>query len=287
MDSLCYWLNKLTDIFMIYEFENTTDFIIEVDKIIGGKYFEHYFLIDAVSRIGHYQQEYYDSFIIGDSKNWILGFWFNGNYFVYGNDWTENQLNELKDRINFEVYQKGFHFNGTANLITELMENINYSIFKERLYYSNNKVVKVSKQENITELASLEYLDEVTQMICEYFEDEYHGKNNKDFSKMRKETESSIKKNSIWILKNEDVIVSMCSIISTPFNFPIIGSFFTKRENRNKGFGTKLMQDVTEFLKDKFDMVNLLAEKNNIESNIVFEKLNYKIVYKTNDFIIQ
>lgn len=272
---------------MTYEFENTADFIIEVDKIIAGKYFEHYFLIDAVSMIGQYQQEYYDSFIIGDTKNWILGFWLNGNYLVYGNDWTENQLNELKNRINFGIYQKGFHFNGTAELIAKLMENINYSIFKERLYYSNSEVVKISKQKNIAELASLENLDEIAQMTCEYFQEEYHGKNNKDFNKMRKEMESSIIGNSIWILKNEDVIVSMCSIISTPFNFPIIGSFFTKREYRNKGFGTKLLQDVTEFLKNKFDKVNLLAEKNNIESNIIFEKLNYKIVYKTNDFIIQ
>ena len=272
---------------MTHEFDNTRDFILEVDKIIVNNYFEHYFLINSVSMVGHYQLEYFDSYLIGDSKNWIVGFWLSGNYFIYGKDWTESQINELKKRIDFSIYEKGFHFNGTEKLISQLTENVNHSIFKERLYYSNVELTKISDINNIAELGILENLDEITQMTCDYFEEEYKGLNNKEFDAMKIETDSSLKNNSIWILRDNNEIVSMCSIINTTYNFPIIGSLFTKKKYRNKGFGTKLLQDVTIFLKDKFDVVNLLAEKNNIESNIVFQKLNYKIVYETKDIEIE
>lgn len=272
---------------MTKEFNNTIDFIIEASKLIELKYFEHYALIDAVSMIGYYQMEFNDCYIIGNLKNWIIGFWYKDNYLIYGQDWTKNQLKELKNRVNFKNHPKGFHFIGTKKLITGIVENINYSIFKERLFLSNSKNVKVSNLKNIAVIAEIENLDEITKMLCDYFEEEYKGKISKDFEEMRIETKKLIEKNSIWIIKNEKELISICSIKSPSYNYPIIGSFFTKRNFRNKGFGTKLLQDVTEFLKNEFKIVNLLAEKSNIESNIVFKKLNYKIIYETIDFIIE
>src|SRR5690606_32155583 len=108
-------------------------------SLIKDEYFKHFYLINTVSRAFSGQIQFFDAYILFDSKNesWIIGLWTNGNYCIYGENWTKKQLKLVKDRINNSDFQKGFHFAGTNELISTIFENYNKDteLFKERIFY--------------------------------------------------------------------------------------------------------------------------------------------------------
>ena len=272
---------------MTTDFDNIQDFLIEVDGLIDGMYFEHNYLVDGISRVGYFQQEYHESYIVRDQESWVVGFCFAGNYMLYGKNWNNKQLIVIKDLLKRHSYNKGFHFSGTAELIKDLFAEKNYKLFKHRIFYEAVNITSVNKLELIPRLAKVEELDILTQMTCDYFHEEYKGQNDKDFEKIKPSVLNSIQKKCIWVLENDGQIISKCSIIMTQFESPIIGSFYTIQESRNQGFGTRLLEFVSNHLLKEYKSVCLLSDKNNIESNIVFKRLNYINKYETRDITVE
>ena len=271
---------------MINEYETTEEFIPKVLEVVNGKLFEHYILLNTIFMINYQGAEYLESYIIGTPESWILGFCIQDTYLIYGHNWTKEQLDEVQTKVNSLKYIKPFHFSGTAELIKSLTLKFDVKIFKDRNFYEN-KIVSNFDDDSRCSLAKNEDIEAVSNMMCDYFEDEYDGKNNKQLEQMRIEVQDSIKNGSIWILKIENKIVSMCSIILTQFDSPIIGSFFTDRSSRNKGYGTKLLSHVSKKMIERFGIVTLLADKNHLASIRVFEKLNYKNIYQTLEVAIK
>lgn len=265
---------------MINEYENLREFIPKVVQVVNGRLFEHYILFNAISITDYKGDEYLESYIIGDRESWILGFCIQGTYMLYGHNWTNQQLVDAQSKIDSIRYLKPFHFSGTAKLVRNLTSNFSVEIFKDRIFYENKSLSNFQVDPRCT-LAKMEDLENVSIMMCEYFEDEYDGKNNKSIEQMRIEVQNSIEKETIWILKIGNEIISMCSTILTSFDSPIIGSFFTSRAARNKGYGTSLLSHVSKEMVEQFGVVTLLADKNHPESIKVFEKLKYKNVYET------
>lgn len=272
---------------MINHFDNLEVFLTEIGGIIDSLYFEHNYLIDAVASVDYYNQEYYDSYIIGKTESWIIGFCFAGNYMLYGKDWTMEQIAITKKQLKLHSFNKGFHFSGTAELITEIFAENDYKLFKHRIFYLAENVTNASKLLLTPRLAKVEDLEILAQMTCDYFHDEYKGQNDKDFEKMKLSVLNSIKKKCLWVLVNDGQIVSMCSIILTQFDLPIIGSFYTIRKSRNKGFGTRLLEYVSNELLKEYNFIALLSDKDNIESNVVFKRLNFINKYETRDIIVK
>ena len=265
---------------MINEFETIEDFIPKVVEVINGKLFEHYILLNSIFRTDYQGDEYLESYIIGTPENWILGFCMQSTYMLYGYNWTDKQLADAQNKVDSIDYLKPFHFSGTAKLVRNLTSEFNVDIFKDRIFYENRNLAYFQSDSRCA-LAKMEDLENVSIMMCDYFEDEYDGKNNKRLDQMKIEVEDSIGKETIWTLKIDDEIVSMCSTILTQFDSPIIGSFFTLRKARNKGYGTTLLSHVSKEMVKRFGIVTLLADKNHTESIKVFEKLNYINVYET------
>ena len=65
-----------------------------------------------------------------------------------------------------------------------------------------------------------------------------------------------------------------------------MGSFFVKESQRKKGYGTLLLEKVTQNLLKDNDEVWLLSDKNDVGSNNIFVKLGYKPIYETGDYIV-
>lgn len=276
---------------MIQEFEILDqDFIQRAQQLIGDDFIQHYNLVDAVNNTMNGFLEFYDAFIIAeDNDSWIIGLWVDGNYLLYGKNFTENQLKVLLNRIDLTIYQNGFHFLGTKELIERIVSSteIKFSTFKKRLLYVCEKV-NYYNQNPLQTIGYSEIKDaeELSQMTCDYFEDEYKGKNNKDYDKILPEVNYQIEQKTLWNLKVENKLKSMCSVINTGANVPIIGSFFTKRQARNLGYGQSLLFKVTDELLKNYSQCWLLADEENLESIKIFEKVGYKNVYKTLDVII-
>lgn len=275
---------------MIEEFEILDqDFIRSVQELIGDDFIQHYYLIDAVNNSMNGYIQFYDAFIIGDKESWIVGLWVSGNYLLYGKKFTKAQMKMLLVRIDLSAFQNGFHFLGTREIIENIVSSteIKFSIFKKRLVYVCEKVNGYNENPLQTiNHSEVKDAEELTQMTCDYFEDEYKGKNNKDYDKVLPSVKNQIQQKTLWNLKVDKQLTSMCSVINTAANVPIIGSFFTKPKSRNLGYGQSLLFKVTDELLKQHSECWLTADEENLESIKVFEKVGYVSVYKTFDVII-
>ncbi|AIY11983.1 hypothetical protein M667_01405 [Cellulophaga baltica NN016038] len=79
---------------MIKEYNTLNeDFIGEIKSLIKDKYFKHFYLINSVGQALSARIQFFKAYTLVDPANesWIIGFWTNGNYSVYGKNWTKNK----------------------------------------------------------------------------------------------------------------------------------------------------------------------------------------------------
>lgn len=276
---------------MIEEFEILDqDFIAKAQKLVGDDFFQHYYLINIINATMSGNLNLYDAYIITDENSWVIGIRVDGNCLLYSKNVTEKQIQVIMHRTDFSIFQNGYHFMGTRDLIEKIQANagINFKVFKNRRYYICDKVNYYLKNPLLSvKTANNNDINELAKMTCEYFEDEYHGENNKDLETMKQDVSRLIQDgDKLWVLKTDKVLKSMCSIIPTPVNVPLIGSFFTKRESRNLGFGKNLLFEITEKLLKQYSECWLIADETNHQSLAVFEKVGYKPVYRTLEIIV-
>jgi predicted GNAT family acetyltransferase len=276
----------------VIEFETLDEeFVDQCNELINGDFFKHYFLLGAINQVLHGSTQYFDAYVISNSskKSWIIGFWIDGNYFIYGKDWINSQVEFVADRLKDFDFQKGFHFSGTNQLV-ETVFNIykkRHELFKERIFYEIDYVPEVLPSAKIeVRRAMNDESSELTRMVCDYFLDEYKGKNNKIFEEMLPHVEEQLAHGLIWVLANESKLKCFCSIIRTQTGIPIIGSFYTYQNERGKGYGTQLLSFVSRELVNQFGRVWLVSDKHSPESNKVFRKVGYQPIYESRDIVL-
>jgi predicted GNAT family acetyltransferase len=271
--------------------EVNIEFVSKIKSLVGDEFFEHYYLINAINEVLEGNLESFEAYyIFNDNNSWIIGIRISGNYLIYGKNWDNNLIDQTISKINFPIFQPNYHFSGTSSLVTEILESSNrkLEIFKDRIFYSCSKLNSFNEKVEFQKLlCSKNDTEELAEMVCEYFEDEYKGKNNKDFDAVLQQVEYQIANNKLWNLKHNGKIKSICSIIQTSIGNPIIGSFYTKRSERNLGYGTELIRAVTKDLLEVTNEVWLISDKESLESNKVFNNIGYKPVYKTTDVLIK
>lgn len=277
---------------MIEEFDEVNiEFVSKIKSLVGEEFFEHYYLINAINEVLEGNIISYEAYYVSnDNNSWIIGIRIDGNYLIYGKNWDKNLIEQTISKINFPLFQPNYHFSGTNNLVTEILKSSNrkLEIFKDRIFYTCSKLDHLDEEENFEKvLCDIKDIEELAEMVCEYFEDEYKGINNKDFDAVLLQVESQIKKKTLWNLKHNGKIKSICSIIQTSNGNPIIGSFFTKRNERNLGYGTSLLRTVTNNLLKFNNEVWLISDKESVASNKVFHNIGYKPIYETTDILIK
>ena len=271
--------------------ELNIDFVSKIKGLVGEQFFEHYYLIDAINEVLEGNVISYEAYYIFiDNNSWIIGIRISGNDLIYGKNWDKNLIERTISKINFPIFQPNYHFSGTNSLVTEILKSSNrkLKIFKNRIFYSCSKINLFDEQENFKKLlCNKNDREELAEMVCEYFEDEYNGENDKDFDSILLQVENQIENNTLWNLKYDGKIKSICSVIQTSNGNPIIGSFSTKRNERNLGYGTALIRTVTNNLLKTTNEVWLISDKESIASNKVFKNIEYKPIYETTDVLIK
>lgn len=276
---------------MIEEFEILDqEFVAKVQNLVWDNYFPYFNLVTAIDSVLNGNLNLYDAYILTENESWVIGLRVDGHYMIYSKNFTAKQFQLILHRNDFSIFQNGYRFVGTKQLIEKLHStlDINFYIFKDRLFYVCDKINHYNKNPLlVVSEASISDIDELSKMICDYFEDEYKGTNNKDFEFVKDDVSRQISTGKkLWALKSDEKLKSICSIIPTHVNIPIIGSFFTKREARNLGFGKNLLFEITGKLLNEYRECWLTADANNIESIAVFEKVGYKSIYKTLEIVV-
>jgi len=260
-------------------------FIEEIKSLIGHAKYEHTFLMNIISDTLDGNVKCYYAWIIADNKeNWIIGYW-SVNYMLFGKNWTAKQLKEANEIIQPKRF-KNYHFSGTRKLMEEfeiLNENISFENFKLRNFYMAVSLISFESKIINARLAKNEDIDELAQMRCDYYQNEYRGQNNKPLHEMTEKVKEEVRNQEVYLATDQaDFIVGFCTIL----DIETIGILFIKEKYRNKGYGKSLSYFVTKKLLEHSDKCFLMTDINNDSSNKVAEIIGYRKIYEYSDKII-
>ena len=273
------------------KYMSITNFINDLQELIKNENpFKYFHLFNVINKVISKSIICYDAWIFKtENEGWIIGFWVDGHYFIYGKNWCENDINDIIEKIDFSIFKPGFHFLGGRNLIEKICElgETNLEDFKNRYFYqiSSKKNAYISHKQKIR-VPSKDDIIELTRMHCDYFEEEYEGKNNKDFDLMKEKVISIIKDNSIFISKNENEISGYCTTLYSKSDAPLIGNLFVKKKFRNNGIGKILLNFTTNKLLTNAEICYMVTEMENKAMNKVAESIGFVKIYDYSDKII-
>jgi hypothetical protein len=267
----------------ILTFENFQDFLDYNNQEIFDNYFVYYHFIQLLNILESGKLDLFDAYnVVSEDGKSVMCIWVTGNYFVYSNNWNDEIVKILVDKIKIEKY-KEFTFLGQRDLIIQLFEksNIKYEILKDRLIYECIKVTPAIKNKiGIVENATFHDFKELVQMSMENYIEEYAGKGQRTIEDMETAVANGINKSSLFLLRDNNIICSIVQIINDDEDEPMIGNLFTKKEMRNMGYAFSLLQTVTErFLNNGCQKCGLISDISNPASNKVFVNTGYKPIY--------
>lgn len=255
------------------DFAGFYDFIFEN---IDLESYQYRFLKSYLDKVLNKEYESKKSSILNvTDSSWLL-ILYGDVFYVYGKNWTNEQIVEISKKFQFSTAEKSI-IAGNAALVEDLLQffQLKYSVVKRRIFYKAESIEKINLQNTVIRPALMEELNEIANMFQDYYEDEYHGKNNKNFVDMQHLAYSYIQTKDLYILLDGNgVIMSFCTILD-----PDIGILFTKRNYRGKGFAKCLLSFCSSLLLERNRNVFLMTDQDVIDSNKVCISLGYEPVF--------
>jgi N-acetylglutamate synthase-like GNAT family acetyltransferase len=263
-------------------------FINKVEDFASQEPFQLFYFFNGVNMVNFNHTSFYDSFILKNGNiTKIIGLFIDSTYYVYGKNWTEEELSRVRDRIDFESFPNGFHFVGTYDLINELLEKVEIKTidFKDRFFYKISKKIKASKTLPIM-YPKLTDLDELAALCMKAHRNEYKELSVRPLEDFIEITKNHISKSSIVINKKGSEITGFCTAMHTESDEPMIGTLYVQDKFRNGGIGKSLLSYLTSELLIKAKACYLMTERHNKSANKVMETVGFNKIYEHMDKII-
>ena len=268
--------------------ELDNDFINRINNFSRNEPFELFYLFNGVNMANFGQVNFYNAFIISDGNCEIIGFLIEGNFYLYGKNWKDEHLMQLKKIIDFKSFPINFHFVGTYDLINNLFTTleISYEVFKDRFFYkiTPSSQHKISNDYEIS-IPTIKNLESISTLFQKAHTDEYKGLIKRESEEFRQMAKQQILSSDIYIIKQERDIAGFCTTMHTDSPEPLIGNIYIKDEYRNLGLGKKLLYKVIEKLNKKYKSTYLVTERDNVAANKLFKSIGFFKIYEHLDII--
>jgi RimJ/RimL family protein N-acetyltransferase len=265
------------------DFHAFNDFLNHNKAELLGNYFTYYHLIKMVDVLNRGERDLYECYnLVDENGNFAICIWVTGVYYIYSSSWTNEIVDELSKKIELTRFND-FHFIGQRDIIIALFERsiIDYQVVKDRLVYECLIVNPLKKEvSGAAENATLCDFDTLAKMNQASHAEEY-GEGERSWTDFEAMTHQGIEKSHLFVWKDDDKICSIATVISEDRNKPVIGSFYTWPDERNKGYGYALLYAMTEgLLNSGFEKCGLFSDATNPASNKVFTDVGYNPIYK-------
>jgi GNAT superfamily N-acetyltransferase len=207
--------------------------------------------------------------------DWIIYIETAGQLFLYGSD-NDELLTELSNKINLNAFH-GFEIMGEYNLVYKLLDKQNihdYSVIKDRIFY---RLANTDQLLDILEntSADMDDAEELTQMMLDYYHEEYNGTRDKQYDPIFNGICQFIMTQTIHIFKENNIVKAFCTIID-----PDIGIIYTKPEFRKNQIGKKLLSTCSHILMELNDESYLMTDLNSPASNKMTQDIGYEEIYR-------
>lgn len=262
----------------------SAEFINYLEGLVGDQHFQHFYLVKHVLSVNSRNIIPSKVLTIGNEEHWIVVFCAEGQFHIYGNNWVDSQLLKFLDSVDFSEIPDDYFFSGNRFLIEYLMtnnESVEFITFKNREFYETKKKLSTSEKEDLKiGFCTMEDLDEVSEMNCSFFEEEYNGENNKDLDEMKADMISHILDKKFFVAKADNELVGFCIIMDTVFDNSMIGTIYIKPKYRSKGYGLALLHNTTDFVLTENLKCWLMTDEANIPSNNMVLKIGYARIFQ-------
>lgn len=219
--------------------------------------------------------------LVNEKGAHILVFIFDGYCLIYCDKFDNTSIETLSKELLFERL-KEFAFAGDKETIESLLNfrKLNFTIEKHLTIYKCEKLNPVFKKSagkmRLATLSELEYLSNLNVD----FSEEYDG-TKETLSDMKKVVESEIREKSLQVWQ-DGKICSMAIEMNRPqFGFPEIGQVYTIPSERNKGYTSSLVYELTGEILTRNPYCMLYTHGENPASNRAFLKVGF---IKTGDY---
>ncbi len=236
--------------------------------------YKYKFLKNYISSVQKGEKVLYDASVLNlQEKGWIL-ILHGEELLVYGENWTEEQFREIASDLDFNKY-RNYLVSGDSELIHSLIsfnKLSNQHIEKERIFYRATQIKEIPLYRESISLGNLNELNELAEMLQEYYREEYNGHNNKKIEETTSRMKKLIDFEEIYVIKNSNgEITSFCTLIN-----PDIGIIFTKKQYRRQGKGKKLLSYCSILLLEENNEIYLMTDRNVISSNMTCKHIGFK-----------
>ncbi len=216
-----------------------------------------------------------DTIVITENDDWILYIQTNGQLFLYG-AYNEALLQKLATRITLQNL-RNYQIMGKYELVYKLfdIQSIKeFVVIKDRYFYQLNdtSMLLPSLSNTKTEPGDL---NELTQMMLKYYEEEYQGERNKTEAQILPVIKKHIDSQSIWVFRENNTIKSFCTIIN-----PDIGIIYTSSDFREQGIAKRLLSTCSRILFELNNVSYLMTDYSNEASNKLCRDIGYEMFYK-------
>jgi len=208
-------------------------------------------------------------------NDWIIYIETSGQLFIYGSD-NDELLTELSEKMNLSAFH-GFEIMGEYNLVYNLINKQNihdYTVIKDRIFYRLNHTDQLLDILEDTS-SDMDDAEELTQMMLDYYHEEYNGTRDKQYDQIFNEICRYIMTQTIHIFKEDKIVKAFCTIID-----PDIGIIYTKPEFRKNQIGKKLLSKCSHILMNLNDESYLMTDLNSPASNKMTQDIGYKEIYR-------
>lgn len=240
--------------------------------------YKYTFLKGFVAQVDMGQNQIFGTSLVNFSGDgWILVL--HGDYLaVYGENWSPNQFEEIEKVLNLKKIAN-YSLAGDNDLIEAMRAYYkidHYRIEKGRIFYQATGIVNFHSESLKIEIGKLADVPVLSEMLQQYYHEEYDGANDKTIEEMKSRVISYVQSKKIYVLKDDsNDILSFCTI-----NDPDIGILFTKSQYRNKGYAKMLLSFCSTLLVRKNGIVYLMTDKYKQESNKVSIAVGFEPIFE-------
>ncbi|MHC1732802.1 MAG: GNAT family N-acetyltransferase [Bacteroidales bacterium] len=269
----------------VIKYVNPNDFLEDIGDFVDARHFGHFLFIRAIDRLLSRKEDIYSACTVkrGDQIE-IIYMWTNHGQYIYGEHQSQESIQQILSSINFDAAVKSGLF-GSKLIIDEIIKESqeNYSLVKHRLYYQCNKLSCPAKPaEGQWYCSNLSDLNEISTMALEFYHEEFEGKGLQTTKEIIDGITNSIEESRLFYWRYQDEIKAYVNIIDDRNDKIMIGSVFTKLENRNKGYGKTLVYEVLNSLCNYNEVsFGFMVNPDNIASIKMFSALGFHKTYET------
>jgi hypothetical protein len=265
-------------------FKSLSDFIRHNKTYIDDNYIKLYPLVVMINKVRTGELKVFTAFnvICGKSGFIMCVGVVNVGCLIYGENWTKEAINALYKNIPFDTITH-FSFSGEREIIFELFDgnSINYEVDKDRLTYQCTKTSNLNLSSGKAVKSQIDDYDQIVKMSYDYSLEEWGEREGRDINYYKRNVLTLIQHQCFCHWIDNGKIVSMLQVMNLTDNIPIIGSFFTAKQSRGKGYGTSLLHEVTaSLLESGFEVCGLASDAKNVVSNKLFQKIGYECIGK-------